>query len=163
MKLHILSREQLLGTDIDTAWDFFSSPINLKKITPAYLGFEITSELSTQSMYEGQIISYKVSPLAGIKMTWVTEITHVEDRKYFVDEQRFGPYSMWHHEHWFYETREGVLMKDKVTYALPWYGMGRLGHRLIVQPKLEEIFNYRAQLADNIFPTNLDTVATRSE
>jgi ligand-binding SRPBCC domain-containing protein len=156
MKLHTLKITQQLRTDIKTAWDFFSSPANLKNITPPYLGFKITSELGNRKMYPGMIITYKVSPIAGIKMNWATEITHVEDFKYFVDEQRFGPYAFWHHQHHFEENSEGVFMTDIVTYGIPWYGMGALGHDLVVKPKLKEISDYRKKVTNQIFNTEIN-------
>lgn len=104
MKVYTLTKKQFLPISIDQAWDFFSSLVNLKKITPEYMGFKITSDLGDGKMYSGQIISYIVTPVLGIPMSWTTEITHVLDKKYFVDEQRFGPYSFWHHQHWFKEV-----------------------------------------------------------
>ena len=105
---------------IDEVWDFISSPVNLKEITPDYMGFDIVTEDIPKRMYEGMIIGYKVSPIAGIKTKWLTEITHVVDKKYFVDEQRIGPYKMWHHQHFIEPLPEGgVLMTDIVTYQPP--------------------------------------------
>ena len=102
-------------------------------------------------MYPGQIITYKVSILPGIKANWVTEITYVRDREYFVDEQRFGPYSMWHHEHHFEEISDGVLMKDKVSYKLPFGFLGRLVHPIIIKPQLNKIFSYRFEILEEMF------------
>ena len=107
-----LKKTQLLNTDIDTIWDFASSPKNLKEITPDYMLFNITSEGLPEKMYPGMIITYEVSPLLNIKMKWVTEITQVVEKKFFIDEQRIGPYSLWHHQHFFEEKDEGVLMTD---------------------------------------------------
>ena len=101
--LNIIQTKQFIKSDIDTVWEFISSPKNLSKITPDYMGFNILSDLSDGKMYPGQIIEYYVTPVAGIKMHWVTEITHVKDKEYFVDEQRFGPYAMWHHKHFIKE------------------------------------------------------------
>ena len=101
MKVYRLDTAQQLPCDLDTAWNFFSSPVNLKQITPEYMGFDITSDLGDGKMYPGQIITYIVKPILGIPLRWITEITHVKDLEYFVDEQRFGPYSLWHHQHWF--------------------------------------------------------------
>ena len=126
MKIYSLTKKQFLPISLDQAWDFFSSPINLKKITPEYMGFEITSDLGDGKMYPGQIITYVVTPVLGIPMSWATEITHVVDKKYFVDEQRFGPYTFWHHQHWFKTVEGGVEMTDIVNYGLP---LGFLGDR----------------------------------
>lgn len=112
--MYQLRRKQLVKTDIATCWDFFSSPANLSKITPAYMGFDVRSEVP-ERMYEGLMIEYRVRPLLGIPMKWVTEITHVKDYQFFVDEQRIGPYKLWHHEHHFMETPDGIEMTDIVS------------------------------------------------
>ena len=151
MKIYEYHQSQFLPISVGVAWDFFSSPVNLKEITPDYLGFEITSDLGNGKMYAGQIITYKVSPLSGIKLNWATEITHIVDQSYFVDEQRFGPYAFWQHKHWFEEVAGGVKMTDIVHYAIPWYGLGDMGNRLIVLPKLEEIFSYRKEAVEKKF------------
>ena len=151
MGIYTLNREQQLYTDIETAWEFFSAPENLKVITPDYLGFQITSPPFSKKMYTGQAIAYKVSPIAGIKLNWATVITTVKEPHYFIDEQKVGPYSLWHHQHHFEENEHGVLMTDIVTYALPWYALGAIGHRFIVKPKLEEIFNYRNKVVNKLF------------
>lgn len=150
-KFYTLSKEQVINCTLDEAWDFFSSPRNLKEITPDYLGFEITSPDLADKMYQGQIISYRVSPLLGIKMNWMTEINHVEHKKYFVDNQRFGPYTMWHHQHWFEEVPNGVKMKDIITYVMPLGPLGRIAHWLFVRKKLEGIFDYRTVVTDRLF------------
>ena len=117
------------------------------------MGFEITSKQSLDKMYEGQIISYKVSPVMRIKTDWVTEITHVKEQQYFVDEQRVGPYGMWHHEHILIERDGGVFMEDIITYKLPFGWLGDLIHRPFILPKLKEIFAYRRIALDKIFNT----------
>jgi ligand-binding SRPBCC domain-containing protein len=99
MAFYQFKREQFIQADLATVWDFISSPANLKKITPPYMGFDITSGDLPEKMYQGMIISYKVSPFWGIKTDWVTEITHIKELEYFVDEQRMGPYALWHHQH----------------------------------------------------------------
>ena len=99
MAYYQLIKKQNIPASIDEIWDFISSPSNLKEITPKHMGFEVTGNTGKGQMYPGMIITYKVSPLLGIKLDWVTEITHVKDKEYFVDEQRIGPYTMWHHEH----------------------------------------------------------------
>jgi ligand-binding SRPBCC domain-containing protein len=132
------------------AWDFFSSPKNLQVITPPYLGFEIQSELP-EKMYPGLFISYKVSPVLGIKLNWTTEITHVNEPHFFVDEQRVGPYTIWHHEHHFVRKEGGIEMTDIVSYKLPFGFLGRLVHPFLVAPKLNEIFAFRFKKVDELF------------
>jgi len=124
-------------------WDFISSPANLKLITPSYMGFDITSGNVPEKMYEGMIITYKVSPVAGIKTDWMTEITHIREQEYFVDEQRIGPYKLWHHQHHIYPIKGGVLMRDIVTYAPPFGILGKIANALIIKKKLNEIFTFR--------------------
>lgn len=133
-----------LPVRLDEAWDFLSNPANLKTITPDYMGFEIISDLERE-MHSGQFISYKVSPLLGIKLNWVTEITHVEKNKYFVDEQRIGPYAMWHHTHFLKEIKGGTEMTDVVHYKLPIPLIANRFHSFLVKPKLTEIFEYRTR------------------
>jgi len=137
--------EMKINASIEDIWDFISSPANLKEITPDYMGFDILSKDLPVKMYPGMIISYAVKPLLGIKTTWVTEITQVEDKKYFVDEQRVGPYSMWHHQHIIDFIENGVLMKDIVSYKPPFGVLGSIANFLIVRQKLNEIFEYRTK------------------
>jgi ligand-binding SRPBCC domain-containing protein len=146
MKVYRLNRTQELPIDIKQAWEFFSSPQNLNEITPPSLNFRILTKLDGQSMYAGQIIHYIVSPFLGIPMRWTTEITHVKEQVYFVDEQRFGPYAFWHHKHFFKATHSGVLMTDVVDYALPMGWFGRLANRLFIGAEIERIFFYRNQV-----------------
>jgi ligand-binding SRPBCC domain-containing protein len=151
MAFYQFKREQKVKASLDEIWDFISSPSNLKEITPDYMGFDITSAGLAEKMYEGMIISYQVSPLFGIKTTWVTEITHVRDRNYFVDEQRVGPYSLWHHQHHIEEIEGGVLMKDIVSYEPPFGFLGAIANTLIIENKLNEIFNYRTLALERKF------------
>ncbi len=148
--MHQFIRKQFVKTDLQTCWDFFSSPANLKRITPSYMGFDVKTEVPTQ-MYEGLIIAYTVKPLLGIPVEWVTEITHVKDKLFFVDEQRKGPYTMWHHEHHFKEVEGGVEMTDIVSYIIPLGFLGKLVEPFIVKPKLEEIFAYRFKIVEEVF------------
>jgi ligand-binding SRPBCC domain-containing protein len=148
--MHQFIRKQFVKTDLKTCWDFFSSPSNLKVITPDYMGFDVKTEVPKR-MYEGLIIAYTVKPVLGIPMEWVTEITHVKDNSFFVDEQRIGPYKMWHHEHHFREVEGGVEMTDIVSYVIPFGMIGKLFHPVLVKPKLEEIFAYRFKIVDNLF------------
>ncbi len=140
--MYQLKRTQFIKTDLKTAWDFFSSPGNLKKITPDYMGFDVKTELPDK-MYEGLMIEYTVKPLLGIPMNWITEIKTVKELEFFVDEQRKGPYKIWHHEHHFKEKDGGVEMTDIVSYELPLGILGKIMHPFVVQKKLEEIFDFR--------------------
>ncbi len=137
-----LHTKQFLPISKSEAWDFLSDPANLKLITPEYMGFNILSG-ADRKMFAGQIIQYIVTPVLGIKTNWVTEITHVIDQEYFVDEQRFGPYALWHHKHFLKEVEGGVEMEDIVDYKIPYGILGRLVHPFLVKPKLNEIFDYR--------------------
>jgi ligand-binding SRPBCC domain-containing protein len=152
VKTYSLHRETLLRTTLDKAWDFFTSPLNLSKITPPEMGFVVTSDFQKDTkVYPGMIITYKVSPLFGIKVNWMTEITHVKEHEYFVDEQRFGPYALWHHQHHFKEIEGGVLMTDHVNYAIPYGFIGRIANSLVVKKKLKEVFDYREKVIQEIF------------
>ncbi|MEC9108105.1 MAG: SRPBCC family protein [Bacteroidota bacterium] len=150
MKIYRFVRNQKIPIDKNEAWKFLSDPNNLKTITPDYMGFDIIEKENTK-MYSGQIIKYIVTPIFGIKMNWVTEITHVKDFEYFVDEQRFGPYKFWHHKHLIKEIKDGVEMIDILDYALPFGFAGRFFHPIIIKPKLNEIFNYRRNKLIEIF------------
>ena len=144
-------REQFIQTDLETIWDFASSPKNLKEITPDYMHFDITSKNLPEKMYPGMIISYKVSPLFNIKMNWVTEITHIKDYHFFVDEQRLGPYKMWHHQHHFEKKDNGILMTDIVTYIPPFGFLGNIANSLFIKKQLNNIFDHRYKIMDKKF------------
>ena len=150
MKIYRLHKKQNLPITVDEAWEFLSSPKNLKTITPDYMGFQILSG-AEKPMYPGQIIQYIVTPVLGIKTKWVTEITHVMDKKYFVDEQRYGPYALWHHKHFINPIEGGVEMEDIIDYKIPLGFIGRLAHPLLVKPKLNEIFEYRQKKLIELF------------
>jgi ligand-binding SRPBCC domain-containing protein len=150
-KVYSLKTTQLIPTGISTAWDFFSNPSRLQDITPADMGFTITSKYQGDKIYAGQIIEYRLRPLLGIPVYWMTEITHVEDKKYFVDEQRFGPYSLWHHQHHFKEVSGGVEMTDIVHYKIPFGFIGDISNRLFVGHKLKQIFDYRYAKVEEMF------------
>lgn len=149
MKLHRLHAVQRLGLSLDEAWRFFSNPSNLQEITPPSMRFRVTSEVP-DVIHPGLIITYSVTPLLGVSVTWVTEISHVVDRSLFVDEQRFGPYRFWHHQHHFREVDEGVEITDIVHYALPRAG-APLVQRWLVGPRLAEIFEYRRGVLEELF------------
>lgn len=150
MKIYTLHKKQNLPISKEEAWDFLSSPKNLKTITPNYMGFNILSG-GDRPMFAGQIIQYIVTPVLGIKTKWVTEITHVKEGEYFVDEQRFGPYALWHHKHFIKEIDGGVEMEDIIDYKVPFGFLGQLVHPFLVKPKLEEIFKYRTQKLEALF------------
>jgi len=151
MGFYQFKHSQFFNNSINELWDFISNPKNLKKITPDYMGFDIDSEDLSDKMYEGMIIGYKVSPLFGIKTTWVTEITHVKEKQYFVDEQRVGPYKLWHHQHFLESTPEGTLMKDIISYEPPFGFLGNIANSIIIKKKLEEIFDYRTKVLNELF------------
>ncbi len=150
-KVYSLQKLQVIPDKIEKVWDFFSSPKNLKNITPPHLGFEILSASHGNEMYAGQVVEYTVKPLLGIPLYWMTEITHVEPMKYFIDEQRFGPYSLWHHQHHFKETNEGVEMTDIVHYKIPFWFLGDIANTLLVKKQLEKIFDYRTEVTNKMF------------
>lgn len=151
MKIFQYKTSQKLNISKNNAWIFFSNPANLSKITPDWLSFQVTSTLP-EKMYAGLIITYLVRPMLNIPQTWVTEITHISEPDYFVDEQRFGPYKMWHHEHIFKETEDGkILMEDIVSYAVPFGFAGRLVNRFIISKKINEIFDYRRKVLEEMF------------
>lgn len=144
MKIHRLEITQKLHVSLEEAWNFFSNPKNLDLITPENMSFEIISGAESKA-YAGQIITYKIRPLFNITMNWVTEITQCVDHKYFIDEQRFGPYTFWHHQHHFEEVEDGVLMKDILHYALPIGLIGEIMGKLFIHKKVHNIFNYRKE------------------
>jgi len=150
--MYTIERVQKVPISLQQAWDFFQNPANLATITPDSMGFNIRSEVSAE-MYPGLFIHYKVSPLLGIKMNWTTEITHVNAPHYFVDEQRVGPYAIWHHEHHFKEIDGGVEMLDRVNYKVPFGILGKIAHPIVVKSKLEEIFDYRVRKVEELFGT----------
>lgn len=150
MKIYTKSSKQNLPITIQEAWAFLSNPKNLKTITPDYMGFIIESG-ADRPMFPGQIIEYIVTPVLGIKTKWVTEITHVQELRYFVDEQRFGPYSLWHHKHFLKEIPGGVEMEDIIHYKIPMGFIGQLVHPILVKPKLDEIFDYRRKKLIDLF------------
>lgn len=150
MKIYTMHTKQQLPITLDQAWELLSDPKNLKLITPEYMGFHILSG-ADRPMYPGQIIQYIVTPVMGIKTKWVTEITHVMDKAYFVDEQRFGPYALLHHKHFIKEIPGGVEMEDIVDYKVPLGILGQLVHPILVKPKLNEIFAYRRKKLIEMF------------
>jgi len=150
MKIYTLHKTQKLPITLEKAWEFLSNPKNLKIITPDYMSFNIVSTID-RPLYTGQIIQYIVTPLLGIKTKWVSEITHIEDKQYFVDEQMYGPYSLWHHKHFIKEIEGGVEMEDIIDYKVPLGILGQIMHPILVKPKLEEIFSYRQKKLIDLF------------
>jgi ligand-binding SRPBCC domain-containing protein len=142
MKIYTLHKKQKLPISIDKAWEFLSNPKNLKEITPDYMSFNIVSKID-RPLYTGQIIQYIVTPLLGI--------THIEEKKYFVDEQMYGPYALWHHKHFIKEIEGGVELEDIIDYKVPLGILGQLVHPILVKPKLEEIFSYRQKKLIELF------------
>lgn len=151
MAVYSLKTVQRIPVSLEKAWDFFSSPANLADITPSNLGFHIISKHHGDKMYAGQIIEYTVKPVLGIPLYWMTEITHVEEGRYFVDEQRFGPYSLWHHQHHFKAIEGGVEMTDIVHYKIPLWILGDLAHGLFVRRQLKQIFDFRFKRVEELF------------
>jgi ligand-binding SRPBCC domain-containing protein len=151
MKIYNLSRTQFLPITLPQAWDFFSTPNNLEKITPAKMGFVILYKSGGDKMYPGQLIRYTVNVLPFASVHWVTEITHVQEPNYFVDEQRFGPYALWHHQHHFKAVEGGVLMTDEVNYAIPLGILGRLAHWIFVGKEVNTIFEHRFKVLEHYF------------
>ncbi len=147
--MYQLKTEQFIKTDLTTAWEFFSNPKNLALITPDTLGFKIKNEVADK-MYEGIMISYTVKPLLGIPLNWVTEITKIKEKEYFIDEQRKGPYKIWHHEHHFKEVNGGVQMSDVLSYEIPYGSLGKL-MKSFIKKKIEEIFAFREKKVDELF------------
>lgn len=151
MAVYELKYMQQIPAPIEKVWDFMTSHHNLQKITPNTMSFEITSEDLQEKVYPGMIITYTLKPLLGIKMNWVTEITQVRDLEYFVDDQRTGPYAMWHHQHWFERIEGGTLMTDLVHYIPPYGFIGAIANSLYIKSQLEDIFSYRRNKMGEIF------------
>lgn len=151
MGVRTIRTVQKIPVSLERAWDFFSNPANLQTITPPGMGFRVISKYHGDSMYAGQIIEYRVKPLFGISLYWMTEITQLEDKKYFIDEQRFGPYALWHHQHHFKEISGGVEMTDIVHYKNRFWLLGDIANALFVKKKLKSIFEYRYQKTEELF------------
>lgn len=151
MKVYQLKRKQFLPISLDEAWGFFSSPRNLAVITPSKLDFKILYISGEGKVYAGQIIRYKITILPGIRVDWMTEITHVKEPFHFIDEQRFGPYALWHHQHHFKEVTDGVEMTDELHYAIPFGWMGQLANWIFVKREVNSIFDYRSAILKKYF------------
>jgi ligand-binding SRPBCC domain-containing protein len=152
MAIYCKKTAQKLPISLEEAWDFLSSPYNLKTITPEHMGFKIKNDVKEgDKMFAGQIIVYDITPLPGYKAEWVTEITHVENLKYFIDEQRFGPYALWHHRHELVAIEGGVLMNDTIHYKVPFGILGRIANSIFIRKQLEGIFSFREQKLESMF------------
>ena len=152
MKIYRIEFNQKVPITVDKAWDFFSSPSNLAELTPKAMAFDVTTPgMENTKMYPGLIITYKVAPLFGIKLDWVTEITQVKDKEYFIDEQRFGPFAFWHHNHHFKEIEGGVEMHDILHYSVGFGPIGRIANMVMVHNQINEIFDYRYEKVIELF------------
>lgn len=151
MAVYSIKTVQKIPVPLDKAWDFFSSPANLQAITPAKMGFTIISKHHGEKMYAGQLIEYKVKPVLGIPLYWMTEITQVKDKEYFIDEQRFGPYSLWHHQHHFKAIDGGVEMTDIIHYKNPLWLLGDIANALFIKKQLRDIFDFRYKKVEELF------------
>ncbi|HPR62681.1 MAG TPA: SRPBCC family protein [Thermoanaerobaculia bacterium] len=151
MGLFKIERRQVIPVSLTRAWGFFSDPGNLSAMTPSDL--HLVVEGNPPAMYEGMILTYRIRPVAGIAVRWVTEITHVREPHFFVDEQRMGPYRFWHHQHHFREVQDGVEVEDIVHYRIPWYPLSIPIHSLFIRPRLRGIFDYRSEKLRQIFPS----------
>ena len=150
MKLYQLKAKQALPISKDQAWDFLSDPKNLKVITPEHMGFKIISG-ADRPMFQGQIIQYRVTPFPGFSTKWVSEITHLKPGEYFVDEQRFGPYALWHHKHFIKEIEGGVEMEDLIDYKIPFGVLGQWMQSILVKKQLRQIFAFREAKLEQLF------------
>lgn len=148
--ISLLQQQQFLPIPLEKAWEYFSSPHNLNELTPEDMTFKILSSVP-EKMYEGLIINYKISPMFNIPLNWCTEITHVRELHYFVDEQRKGPYKMWHHEHHFKESPGGVDMIDILHYDIGKGFLGSIAGTLFIHKKVRQIFEYRRKKLELIF------------
>lgn len=152
MSVHRLQDELIINAPLDEVWNFFTDPRNLKKITPKKMAFQNVYEPDSEKVYPGMLLIYKVSPLLGIPLTWITEITHVEPKKRFVDDQLKGPFGMWHHIHEFEEVPGGTLARDILYYAMPFGILGELAHSFTVERQTNEIFKFRKAALEKLFP-----------
>ena len=151
MPVYSLRTVQKIPVSLEKAWEFFSHPANLAELTPSYLNLKFTNELFGEAMYPGQVITYNVKPLFGIPMFWMTEIAHVDHHRYFVDEQRTGPYRIWHHQHHFRAVEGGVEMTDIVHYQPPMGWLGGIANTLFIRKQLAGIFDFRYRRVEELF------------
>lgn len=150
MKVYKKEWTTFIPRPLPAVWDFFSRPENLNEVTPDEMNFEILSNIVGVPMYTGMIILYKVSPVLNIPLHWCTEITHLKNQEYFIDEQRSGPYAMWHHEHHFKAVDGGTEMRDLLHYSIPFGPLGRLANSIFVGSKVDSIFAYREEALEEL-------------
>lgn len=151
MKMYLKEWQQVVPAEMNAVWEFFSRPENLNKITPKDMDFEIVTKLEGLEMYPGMLVRYIVSPLPLMKSDWVTEITAMATHKYFIDEQRFGPFTFWHHQHHFKATDDGVLLTDILHYAVPFGPVGRMVNAIMINKRIDDIFTYRQAVIEDLF------------
>lgn len=154
---------QKLPLSLEESWDFFSSPANLRILTPKHLDFVIVNGYENKKMYAGQIIAYRIRPAFNFPIEWISEITHVQEPHYFIDEQRFGPYKFWHHEHRFRPIHNGVEIIDTIHYKLPFGFLGKFLYSTKIKQDLEAIFSYRRTKLEELFgpyiiPQNIEKI-----
>ena len=149
--MYTFHTKQFLNATLNDVWQFISSPKNLEVITPDYMSFEIKNKEHLDRMYEGQIIVYSVKPMLNIPLKWVTEITHVKEPFYFVDEQRFGPYKFWHHKHFLHENSNGIVMEDLVHYDIAMGPIGKIMNKIMIRKQLKNIFRFRTEKMAELF------------
>jgi ligand-binding SRPBCC domain-containing protein len=154
MMLYALERSQVIRASLADVWSFFSDPHNLSKLTPPWLNLVVSGDTPHQ-IHPGMIITYKIRAIAGFPANWVTEISHLINQRLFVDEQRFGPYRFWHHQHHFRETEDGIEVRDLVHYSLPLGHLGRFAHAVSVKTRLKDIFDYRVDAIETTFRSNV--------
>jgi ligand-binding SRPBCC domain-containing protein len=142
MKIYPLYRRQALALTVQEAWDFFSSPYNLNEITPDFFNVTVTSKVP-ERIYGGLMISYDMKAVFGISMAWLSEISHCDEPKRFVYEQRIGPFKFWSHEVCLTEQDGGIVMEDIVFYAMPLGFIGQFINKILIAGKLEQIFTVR--------------------
>ena len=160
--IYTLHREQVIPAPIERVWAYFATPFNLNEMTPPDMAFEFVQG-GDEVMYAGQVIAYKVAVLPGIRVRWLTQITHVEPGRSFIDEQRAGPYRLWIHEHRFELLPQGVHMTDHVTYALPFGPLGDFVHAVYIRQRLKNIFDYRREKVKTLFPNPAETLVSHKE
>ena len=149
-----IKRKQLIRTDIDSLWNFISSPKNLDKIAPKWMRFEITSNNKDNIIFPGMIITYRITPLLNIPLKWVTEITCVKEKISFIDQQNTGPCKEWIHEHRLEATQKGVIMHDTIKYIPPFGIIGKITNWIFIKRRVIKIFDYRKKCLDEIFHSN---------
>jgi ligand-binding SRPBCC domain-containing protein len=157
--IYTLHREQVISAPAERVWAYFATPRNLNEMTPPDMAFEFVHG-GNEPMYPGQVIAYKVAILPGVRVRWLTQITHLEPGQRFIDEQRTGPYRLWIHEHNFEPLPNGVRMTDHVTYALPFSLLGDLTHALYIRRRLAQIFDYRRDKVDALFVSPSENLVT---